>query len=157
MSGFGGCLWGGSPGGAVSGWSFLQSLLQTLSLYLLHGYFVHFSKKDQSIHTLVFLLEFHVVCKLYLGFLKHALLLNLELGWWPASTSYFPVFRTHHIEVMSAWGHVWLFNLFSEDLNAGSYIIPLTFHSSFRITYLKQIFFGDYGSGSNGKVIDLEV
>jgi hypothetical protein len=27
VSGFGGCLWDGSPGGAVSGWSFLQSLL----------------------------------------------------------------------------------------------------------------------------------
>ena len=32
VSGFGGCLWDGSPGGAVSGWSFLQSLLWTLSL-----------------------------------------------------------------------------------------------------------------------------
>jgi hypothetical protein len=27
VSGFGGCLWDGSPGGAVSGWPFLQSLL----------------------------------------------------------------------------------------------------------------------------------
>jgi hypothetical protein len=27
VSGFGGCLWNGSPGGAVSGWSFLQSQL----------------------------------------------------------------------------------------------------------------------------------
>ena len=27
VSGFGGFLWGESPGGAVSGWSFLQSLL----------------------------------------------------------------------------------------------------------------------------------
>jgi hypothetical protein len=27
VSGFGGCLWDGSAGGAVSGWSFLQSLL----------------------------------------------------------------------------------------------------------------------------------
>ena len=36
-----------------------------------HGYFVSPSKKDQSIHTLVFLvLEFHVVCKLYLGYSK---------------------------------------------------------------------------------------
>jgi hypothetical protein len=35
VSGFGGCLWGGSPDGAVSGWSFLQFLLHTLSLYLL--------------------------------------------------------------------------------------------------------------------------
>jgi hypothetical protein len=32
VSGFGGCLWDASPGGVVSGWSFLQSLLQTLSL-----------------------------------------------------------------------------------------------------------------------------
>jgi len=27
------CIWTGSPGGAVSGWPFLQSLLQTSSLY----------------------------------------------------------------------------------------------------------------------------
>ena len=27
VSGFGGCLWDGSPGGPVSGWSFLQSQL----------------------------------------------------------------------------------------------------------------------------------
>ena len=34
-----------------------------------HGYFVFPSKKDQSIHTLVFLLlEFHVFCELYLGY-----------------------------------------------------------------------------------------
>jgi hypothetical protein len=32
VSGFGGCLWDGSPSGAVSGWSFFQSLLRTLSL-----------------------------------------------------------------------------------------------------------------------------
>jgi hypothetical protein len=32
VSDFGGCLWDGSPGGAVSEWIFLQSLLQTLSL-----------------------------------------------------------------------------------------------------------------------------
>jgi hypothetical protein len=32
VSGFGGCLWDGSPGGAVCGWSLPQSLLQTLSL-----------------------------------------------------------------------------------------------------------------------------
>ena len=31
-SGFGGCLWDGSPSGSVSGWLFLQSLLHTLSL-----------------------------------------------------------------------------------------------------------------------------
>ena len=33
-----------------------------------HGYFVPPPKKDWSIHTLVFLLEFHVFCKLYLGY-----------------------------------------------------------------------------------------
>jgi len=33
LSGFDGCVWAGSPGGSVSGWSFLQSLLQTLSQY----------------------------------------------------------------------------------------------------------------------------
>ena len=32
LSGFGVCLWDGSPGGAVSGWSSLQSLLQNLSV-----------------------------------------------------------------------------------------------------------------------------
>jgi hypothetical protein len=32
VSGFGDCIWDGFPGGAVSGWSFLQSLLHTLSL-----------------------------------------------------------------------------------------------------------------------------
>jgi hypothetical protein len=32
VPGFGGCLWDGSPGGAVSGWPLLQSLLHTLSL-----------------------------------------------------------------------------------------------------------------------------
>jgi hypothetical protein len=32
VSGFSGCIWGGSPGGTVSGWSFLHSLLHTLSL-----------------------------------------------------------------------------------------------------------------------------
>jgi len=30
---FGGCIWEASPGGAVSGWPFLQSLLHSLSLY----------------------------------------------------------------------------------------------------------------------------
>ena len=32
VSGFGGCIWDESPGGAVSGWSFLLSQLQNLSL-----------------------------------------------------------------------------------------------------------------------------
>ena len=33
VSGFGDCIWDGSPDGTVPGWSFLQSLLHTLSLY----------------------------------------------------------------------------------------------------------------------------
>ena len=32
VSGFGDCIWDGYPGGTVSGWSFLQSLLHILSL-----------------------------------------------------------------------------------------------------------------------------
>ena len=35
MSGFGGCIWNGSPEGAVFGWPFLQSLLHILSPYFL--------------------------------------------------------------------------------------------------------------------------
>jgi hypothetical protein len=35
-----------------------------------HGYFVPYSKKERSVHSLVFLLEFHVFCKLYLGYSK---------------------------------------------------------------------------------------
>jgi hypothetical protein len=31
VTGFGGCIWDGAPGGAVSGWPFLQSLLHPLS------------------------------------------------------------------------------------------------------------------------------
>ena len=34
-SGFGGCIWDGPPGGAVSGWPFFQALLHTLSPYFL--------------------------------------------------------------------------------------------------------------------------
>jgi hypothetical protein len=48
---FGGCLWDGSPSGAVSRWSFLQSLLYLCNYF--HGYFVPPSKKDRSIHILV--------------------------------------------------------------------------------------------------------
>jgi hypothetical protein len=33
VSGFGDCIWDESPGGAVSGWPFLQSLLHSLSPY----------------------------------------------------------------------------------------------------------------------------
>jgi hypothetical protein len=32
VSRFDGCIWDGSPGGAVSGWPFLQSLFHSLSL-----------------------------------------------------------------------------------------------------------------------------
>jgi hypothetical protein len=35
VSGFSDCIWDGSPGGTVSGWSFPQSLLYTLYLYFL--------------------------------------------------------------------------------------------------------------------------
>jgi hypothetical protein len=34
-TGFGDCIWDGSPGGAVSGWPFFQSLIHTLSPYFL--------------------------------------------------------------------------------------------------------------------------
>jgi Ni/Fe-hydrogenase subunit HybB-like protein len=33
VSGFGVCIWGGSPGGGVSGWPFLLSLFYSSSLY----------------------------------------------------------------------------------------------------------------------------
>jgi hypothetical protein len=39
VSGFGDCIWDVFPGGAVSGWSYLQSLLHTLTLYLLSWVF----------------------------------------------------------------------------------------------------------------------
>ena len=65
----GNCIWGESPGGTVSGWPFLQSLLYTLSPYLLLWVFCSPSKNDQSTHTLVFLLlEFHVFHKWYPGY-----------------------------------------------------------------------------------------
>jgi hypothetical protein len=56
VPGFGNCIWDGSPGGTVSGWPFLESLLNTLSPYLPLWVFHSPSKKDQSTHTLVFLL-----------------------------------------------------------------------------------------------------
>ena len=43
-----------------------------------HRYFVPISKKDQSIHTLVFLLELHVFSKMYLGFSEF--LANIDLS-----------------------------------------------------------------------------
>jgi hypothetical protein len=49
-----------------------------------HGYFVPPSKKDQSIHTLVFLLlEFRVVRELYLGYYK---LLGYQSEWLRSKT-----------------------------------------------------------------------
>ena len=68
VSGFGDCIWDGSSGGAVSGWSFLQSLLHPLSPYFLL-YIFHPSKKHWSIHILVSLLPMlHVVCELNLQY-----------------------------------------------------------------------------------------
>jgi hypothetical protein len=68
MSAFGDCIWDGSPGGAVFRWPFLQSLT-TLCLHVCScEYFVPLSKNYQSIHTVVFLLELHVVCELYIGY-----------------------------------------------------------------------------------------
>jgi hypothetical protein len=69
VSGFGDCIWDGSPGGeSLNGLSF--SLCSTLCFCnSFHGYFVPLSKKDQSTHTLVFLLfELYMVCELYLGY-----------------------------------------------------------------------------------------
>ena len=45
------------------------------------GYFVPHSKKEQSIHTLIFLLlEFHVFCKLYLGCLSFWVNIHLSVS-----------------------------------------------------------------------------
>jgi len=70
VTGFGGCIWDGSPGGAVSRWPFLQSLIHSSSCISSHEYFVLPSKKDLSFHILVFLLELHMVCVLFLGYSK---------------------------------------------------------------------------------------
>ena len=52
---------------SLDGLSFILSA--TLSLYISsHEYFAPPSKKDQSIHNLVYLLQRHVVCELYLGY-----------------------------------------------------------------------------------------
>jgi hypothetical protein len=55
-------------GQSLDGLSF--SLCSTLCLFISsHGYFVPSSKKDQSIHTLVFLLlELCVVSEVYVGY-----------------------------------------------------------------------------------------
>ena len=46
VSGFGICMWDGSPGGAVSGWPFLHICLTLCLLIYSHEYFVSLSKKD---------------------------------------------------------------------------------------------------------------
>jgi hypothetical protein len=77
MASFGDCLWDWSPGEAVSGWPFLQSLLHTLSPYFFCEYFVPLCSfvlcssvwKHWGIHTLAFLLlGLHMVCEMYLGY-----------------------------------------------------------------------------------------
>jgi hypothetical protein len=51
VSGFGDCVWDGSAGGAVSEWSFLQSLLHILFLYLLPWVFSYpFLEKLKYLH-----------------------------------------------------------------------------------------------------------
>jgi hypothetical protein len=70
-SGFDVCFWNGSlVGQYLEGHSF--SLCSELCLCNpFHGYFVPHSKKEQSIHTLVFLLlQFHMFCKLNVGYSK---------------------------------------------------------------------------------------
>ena len=71
VSGFGNCMWNGSPGGTVFGWPFFffPFVFHTFVCVVSHGYFLSPSKRDKSIHTLVLLLlETHVVCELYLGY-----------------------------------------------------------------------------------------
>ena len=71
MSGFGDCIWDESQvGQSLDGHLF--SLCSTVCLCnFYHGYFVPPSKKDRSIHTLVFvLLEFHMFCDFILGILS---------------------------------------------------------------------------------------
>jgi hypothetical protein len=64
VSGFGGCIWDGYPGGLSC---HLSSELCLCNYF--HGYFAPHYKKEQRIETLVFLLhEFNVFCKLYLGY-----------------------------------------------------------------------------------------
>jgi hypothetical protein len=65
----GNCIWDGSPvGQSLNGLSFSFCSKHCLSISS-HGYFVLPSKKDQSIHPVVFLLlELHVVCELYLEY-----------------------------------------------------------------------------------------
>jgi hypothetical protein len=48
VSGFGDYIWDKSSGGTFSGWPFLQSLLYTLSLYLLQWVLYSPSKEDRT-------------------------------------------------------------------------------------------------------------
>jgi hypothetical protein len=55
---FGDCIWDGSPGGAVSGWPFLQSL-HTFSPYLLQLVFCsHFSPHPRALCMFILFLFF---------------------------------------------------------------------------------------------------
>jgi hypothetical protein len=58
-----------------------SSLCSTLCLCISsHEYFVPFSKKDRSIHSLVFLLlELYVVCVLYLGYSELVLIFDTTI------------------------------------------------------------------------------
>ena len=65
---FGGWLWDGLLGGAVSGWSIL-CISSKLYLYnSFRGYFIPYSREKWSIHALVFLLDFLVFWGMYLGY-----------------------------------------------------------------------------------------
>jgi hypothetical protein len=70
VSEFGDCIWDESPGRIVSGWSF--SLCSAfVSIFPPMSILFPFLRKTKSTHTLVFLLlELHVVCELYLGYLE---------------------------------------------------------------------------------------
>jgi hypothetical protein len=72
VSGFGGCLWDGSPGEAVSGWSFLSvSVSNFVSVTPSMGILFPLLRKIKVSTILVFLLlEFHVFLKLYLGYFE---------------------------------------------------------------------------------------
>jgi hypothetical protein len=76
VSGVGGCIQNGSPVGLFLVGPFF-SLCFTLCLCnSFHRYFLPPSKKDRSIHTFVFLLEFHVFCKLHFGYFKYCQVLK---------------------------------------------------------------------------------
>jgi hypothetical protein len=64
VSEFGNCIWDGSPGGAVSSWSFLQSL-HFVSVSPLMGILFPLLRRTE---VSIFLLELKFVCELYLGY-----------------------------------------------------------------------------------------